>query len=60
MSNTMWAILLAPLLTGLLWLPIRGLTRLAWRKLPDGKLKKILFGKVRWMDYPPGARPWDQ
>lgn len=60
MSSTVWAILLAPLITAAVWMPIRWFVRFLWRKLPSGRLKRILFSEQKWLDYPPGARRWDQ
>lgn len=59
-THTVLAILLAPLGFWLMSLPGRWVARFLWRKLPDGRIKKALFGDVRFMDYPPGVKPWDQ
>ena len=56
----MWAVLLAPLGAYLLYLPGRWATRWLWRRMPDGRLKRILFSKPKGFDYPPGAKRWDE
>jgi hypothetical protein len=57
---TLIAIALAPVGAYLLSLPIRAFVRTLWRRMPDGRMKRLLFGKVRFMDAPPGWKPWDQ
>lgn len=64
-TSTMWALLLAPLLGGLIWyfllMPGRVLSRYLWKRLPDGRLRRLLFkntpvvdeSKV-WPRMPPG------
>jgi len=58
--STLVAIALAPVGAYLLSLPVRAFVRWLWRRMPDGKLKRRLFGNVRFMDAPPGWKRWDQ
>lgn len=65
MKPWMWAVLLAPIIGPIIWyalmLPGRLISRWLWRRLPDGKLRRLLFkntgalddSKV-WPKLPPG------
>ena len=55
MENWMWALALKPFLLLLLFVPILMFCRWLYRKMPDGKLKRLLFAPL------PGHKPrrWD-
>jgi hypothetical protein len=64
-KETMWALLLAPILGPIIWyglmLPGRLISRLLWRHMPEGRLKRILLKRNNvldpervWPKLPPG------
>lgn len=50
MDSKLWAALLAPIIGGAIWWlllrPGRIVHDWLWRKLPDGRLRRILFQKM--------------
>ena len=53
-NTTVWALLLAPFIGGLIWwlllMPGRLVSRWLWRVLPEGRLRRVLFAKTGVLD----------
>lgn len=65
MKPWMWVIILTPILGPILWyalmLPGRLFSRWLWKRIPDGRLRRLLFKNTRvlddsqvWPKLPPG------
>jgi hypothetical protein len=50
-SQSLWAVVLAPILGPLIWwglkAPGRAVHDFLWRRLPDGRLRRMLLRKVQ-------------
>lgn len=64
-KETLWALLLAPIVGPLVWfallIPGRMFSRWLWKRLPDGRLRRVLFKGTKavdesqvWPKLPPG------
>jgi hypothetical protein len=42
-SGTLWAVLLTPVVGGLLYLPGKLVYRWLWKRMPDGRLREFLL-----------------
>lgn len=59
--TTYLAAALAPIAAPLFYFPGRLLARAVWRRLPDGKLRRLLLKDVSRFASPPyGVKRWDQ
>lgn len=58
--TTLAAIMAAPLMAWAVSSFVNAIVRFVWRRLPQGRLKRLLFARVPGLDYREGWKAWDQ